>query len=301
MPSTPDFPQENKATPNRESPQIEAGTSIPTGQHGWYSEIRAMVGIVAGLEPIPQVRPAQVRTVWLLAILISLVLISNYYSSRLYGPTVLNGFFLLLGFSPEHNPVQPWIRSDAHLVDMLWWGGATAFGYLIPACIWLMARGEKIHVGMGWTRNGLGEHWPIYLIMAGVMVPALAFATHHEGFLHHYPFYRIPSAAPLWPRFFLWELIYTLQFFALESFFRGFVIGQLGKIVGGLAVPLAMVPYCMIHFGKPLPETLASIVAGLGLGTLSYRSGCIWPGAVLHITVAIAMDLAALTHQGRFS
>ena len=33
-----------------------------------------------------------------------------------------------------------------------------------------------------------------------------------------------------------------------------------------------IVPYCMIHYGKPLPETLGAIGAGLILGTLAMRT-----------------------------
>jgi membrane protease YdiL (CAAX protease family) len=59
-----------------------------------------------------------------------------------------------------------------------------------------------------------------------------------------------------------------------------------------------MLPYCMIHFTKPLPEACASIVAGLALGLMSLKTRSIWLGAALHITVALSMDLASLARQG---
>ena len=48
-----------------------------------------------------------------------------------------------------------------------------------------------------------------------------------------------------------------------------------------------IVPYCMIHYGKPMPETLGAIVAGLILGTLAMRTRSIWGGVLIHIGVAI--------------
>ncbi len=260
-----------------------------------------MAAIISGNEPLPRPSAAQIRTIWYVCVLAALALTFNYYAARLYGPWLALNAMRSLGVLNPNQTLDDLAGRDGHLVDMIWWSLANASGYLVPPLLWLIVRGEKIIPGMGWTTHGLRHHWPIYLMMAAVMVPALYWATHQERFLDHYPFYKIATDVPLWPRQLIWELAYSFQFFALESFFRGFLIGQLGKAIGCLAVPAAMIPYCMIHFGKPLPETIASIIAGLGLGTLSYRSGCIWPGAVLHIAVAITMDMASLAHQGRFS
>ena len=60
-----------------------------------------------------------------------------------------------------------------------------------------------------------------------------------------------------------------------------------------------VVPYCMIHFGKPMAETIAAIVAGIALGILSLKSKSI-PGIFIHYSVAIAMDFAALYQKGYF-
>jgi membrane protease YdiL (CAAX protease family) len=61
-----------------------------------------------------------------------------------------------------------------------------------------------------------------------------------------------------------------------------------------MSIFVMMVPYCMIHFGKPMPETLGAILAGIVLGTLSLKSRSIFLGILIHYSVAIAMDLMAL-------
>lgn len=260
-----------------------------------------MGGIIAGRESPPLVDAGQRKALWGCCVLVALVLTTNFYSARFLVPETLISGFEYLGADTLADFFSSLGTADRHLVDMALWGWSTSFFYLVPALFWLWLTGQNPARGMGWTFQGISHHWPVYIIMTLVMVPALVWAAQQPSFLRHYPFYKIPSQYPLWPRFFVWEMAYVFQFFALESFFRGFVVGQLGRVIGGSAVPVAMIPYCMIHFGKPLPETCASILAGLGLGTLSYRSGCILPGAVLHITVAITMDMASLVHQGRFS
>jgi len=52
-----------------------------------------------------------------------------------------------------------------------------------------------------------------------------------------------------------------------------------------------------VHFGKPVPEVFAAIVAGLVLGTWALRSGSFLWGWLLHWTVAISMDLFVMTRQ----
>jgi hypothetical protein len=60
-----------------------------------------------------------------------------------------------------------------------------------------------------------------------------------------------------------------------------------------------IVPYAMIHFGKPLAECLGSVIAGVALGTLSLRTGSIYGGVAVHCAVAWSMDLFALHQTGK--
>ena len=91
-----------------------------------------------------------------------------------------------------------------------------------------------------------------------------------------------------------WEVLYAAQFVSLEFFFRGFLLQGLRRALGSNAIFVMIVPYCMIHYGKPLPETLGAIGAGLILGTLAMRTRSIWGGVLIHIGVAMTMDVLAL-------
>jgi membrane protease YdiL (CAAX protease family) len=95
----------------------------------------------------------------------------------------------------------------------------------------------------------------------------------------------------------IWEAFYFLQFVGLEFFFRGFMVHALKKHFGFYSVFVMMVPYCMIHFGKPLPEAFGAILAGIILGILSLKSNSIWLGVLLHFSVAFAMDCFSLMYR----
>ena len=63
------------------------------------------------------------------------------------------------------------------------------------------------------------------------------------------------------------------------------------------AIFVMVVPYNMIHYGKPFLEANAAIVAGVILGTLALKTRSIWCGFLIHVSVAISMDLAALIQR----
>jgi hypothetical protein len=69
------------------------------------------------------------------------------------------------------------------------------------------------------------------------------------------------------------------------------------RIFGVGAIFSMVVPYCMIHYGKPYLEACGAIVAGTVLGSLSMKTRSIYAGFLVHITVAILMDFLALEHR----
>ncbi|MEZ4311471.1 MAG: hypothetical protein R3F14_25830 [Polyangiaceae bacterium] len=58
-----------------------------------------------------------------------------------------------------------------------------------------------------------------------------------------------------------------------------------------------VVPYCMIHYGKPYLETCGAVVAGVALGSVAMRTRASTPG-FLCVTVALSMDVLALSGRG---
>ena len=141
----------------------------------------------------------------------------------------------------------------------------------------------------------------LLLQCGAVMLPLVYLMSLTPGFAAKYPFLKIYDGSPyLSSTLLIWEMIYFVQFFGLEFFFRGFLLHSLKPALGIYSIFVMMVPYCMIHWGKPMPETFAAILAGIFLGWLSYRNGNIWMGLALHCTVAFSMDVMALSNKGLF-
>jgi len=179
-----------------------------------------------------------------------------------------------------------------------WWAFARIFGYVcVPLPIWKLLFPKDSLLDMGLRVRGLWRHTWIYAICLMVVVPAMLIVARQPDFGTYYPFYKLSSRS--WLDLALWEVMYFGQFFALELFFRGWLLGALRYNLGSGAIFAMVVPYCMIHYGKPYLEANGAIIAGVVLGSLSMRTKSIYSGFLVHITVALSMDLLALAHRGQ--
>lgn len=170
------------------------------------------------------------------------------------------------------------------------------FYFVVPVLVIKFFFKENLSdYGLKW-KDAFKDYW-LYVVMLCIMIPLVAFFSTTASFQARYPFYELSSGEKLYPNFWMWEAMYFLQFFSLEFFFRGFMTHGLKHRFGYYSVFVMTIPYCMIHFGKPLPETIAAIAAGIILGTLSLKSRSILLGVCIHYSVGLMMDLAALWHK----
>lgn len=174
-----------------------------------------------------------------------------------------------------------------------WWTAWRVIGYLLlPMLVIILLPGERLrdyHV----SPRGFIRHLWIYVVMFALILPAVFLASRTHAFRSTYPFYSWANRSmfDLWA----WEGMYAIQFLSLEFFFRGFILHGLRRAVGANAIFFMIVPYCMIHYGKPMAETFGAIGAGLILGTLAMRTRSIWGGVAIHVGVAWTMDLLAVS------
>lgn len=189
------------------------------------------------------------------------------------------------------------LRRYNELYSYGWWTFTRVFGYVaIPFAAWKLCFPRDSLLDMGLRVRGLLKHAWIYLLCLGVVVPAVFIVASSPDFGSYYPFYRQSSRS--WFDFLLWEAMYFAQFFALEVFFRGFWLSGLRSTLGSGAIFAMVVPYCMIHYGKPYLEAAGAVVAGIALGSLAMRTKSIYSGFLVHVTVALLMDVLALMNRG---
>jgi membrane protease YdiL (CAAX protease family) len=200
---------------------------------------------------------------------------------------------------------RPALRYDlfSELYGQTWWAVFRLIGYMaVPAIVWKLAFPRERVRDVGGLRlggaGGLGSHRNglLYLIALALVLPCVAVASGQPDFAAKYPLYK--PAGRSWLDLAAWEGMYALQFLALEFFFRGWWVNALRPVIGSAAIFSTMVPYCMIHYSKPWLEAMGAIATTVALGSLAVRSGNVFLGFGVHVTVALAMDFAALLRQG---
>jgi hypothetical protein len=178
----------------------------------------------------------------------------------------------------------------------LWWGLAV----LVTMVLLPMGIARVFGAGprqLGVRLQGTARDAPTYLVLFLLFFPVVWLVSRTPDFLSTYPFYPRRAQSLGWD-FVAFEAVYCFQFFAVEFFFRGFIVLGLKPKIGRLSVLVMLAPYCMIHYYKPFPEAMGAIGAGLVLGTLSWRTGTVIYGWFLHYAVALGMDLLSLGQKG---
>ena len=214
----------------------------------------------------------------------------SFYSQKL-APLIASGLQ-----ADRHQAMRANLDLYAELYGRIWWGLVRIGGYVTPYFVWRFAFPRDSLRDLGLRFAGFRQHAWLYALFVVVMVPILLVVSRQPDFGTYYPIYS--KAGRSWIDFLTWEAIYIGQFVGLEMFFRGWWI-RTTRIFGTGAIFSMIVPYCMIHFGKPYLEACAALIAGVVLGSLSIRTRSIWAGVSVHVTVAILMDVLALDHKGQ--
>lgn len=179
----------------------------------------------------------------------------------------------------------------------LGWVVGVALAYVVPTTLY-----AKLVLGMsprdlGLNAEGFVKHLPMYFGFLAVVLPLVGLVSDDPQFQRTYPLSAHAHESREW--LVLWELCYAVQFVGVEYFFRGFLLFCAARVIGPYAIPAMVVPYVMIHFSKPWPETLGAIVAGSVLAVVALRTRSILAGICIHTAVAWSMDAAALWRTGK--
>jgi hypothetical protein len=144
-----------------------------------------------------------------------------------------------------------------------------------------------------------------YLIMLLIMIPIVYGATYLPGFLEYYPTYKRTGGlrfanylgVPEYVSKLIYEPVYLFDFLNTEVFFRGFLVIGLSKLLGKNAILPMAATYAVLHFGKPMGETISSVFGGYILGIIALYSRNIWGGVFIHGGIAFLMEVFAFWRQ----
>jgi hypothetical protein len=248
----------------------------------WTNRLRAFLP-----EPPAGAAHLDSRTTQVLLLSIVLLVVFHYFGK----PESYRG-----GLAARLQPLADGVLGGhAAMAPFVHWGvSSIVIRLLIPFLVIAFVFREPLS-NYGWRWRGTVKHAPMYAALYALMLPLILWAATQSSFQQKYPFFK--GAAEGGFSFWGYELAYGAQFAGVEFFFRGFLTFALFKRFGYNALLIMAIPYVMVHFNKPLPETFGALGAALILGALALRAGSCVPGIFLHWAVGITMDFLAIAKQ----
>ncbi len=201
--------------------------------------------------------------------------------------------FLSMQFASPNFFRKVFDTSDDKFYATLYWFSADGFlMFIIPLIlIPLVLKGKLADYGfrLGDYKFGLKSA----LLFVIVMLPFLWIASGSESFARTYPqggpFVRENISVLLY-----YELFVGFYMLAWEFFWRGYMMFGLKQKFGYYAIFIQMIPFFILHRGKPEIEVFASIFAGLILGVQAWRAKSFIYCFLVHWSVMIFVDVISV-------
>ncbi len=170
--------------------------------------------------------------------------------------------------------------------------------FLAPTLLTRLVLGEGPS-RFGWCVGDWRFGLKFTLIATLVALPFIYVSAGQADFQAEYPLSKQAAADPV--RFLLYEGAYLLYYVGWESLFRGTMLFGLRERYGSWgAIAFQCFPSILIHIGKPVGETWASVAAGFLLGAVALRTGSILYVLAFHYAMGILNDVFCAMRAGLF-
>jgi len=201
--------------------------------------------------------------------------VSWYYTSRQFFKSFIFHQF-------QSNP-------NVYLLEYLYWFIGDFLSYFIlPFLIIKILLKERVK-SYGLTIGDFSAGLKISFLFLTIMIPLVWIASSFPEFNKTYP--HLASARDSWITFFIFETGLLIYMFSWEFVWRGFMLFGLEEKFGYYTVLIQMIPFLILHDGKPAAEAFGAIVAGIALGILALRTRSILYCVIVHMGVMFSIDL----------
>lgn len=166
-----------------------------------------------------------------------------------------------------------------HKLENFWISSLVYFGILPILSILIFLRKNPLDFGL---RMGKYRVWiPWVVIFLVIAVPVLYYSSDMSSVQGFYRSHRNFD-------FFTYAWQMAIYMLGWEFLFRGFMLcGLKNKFKEG-SILIQMVPFVLLHFGKPEIETISTIFTGVLWGYICYRGNSFWPAYIMHMVVNLS-------------
>jgi len=209
--------------------------------------------------------------------------ISYYYASRYFFRTQAKYYFNFGFVYDEIYEYAYWFLSEFFLY------------FIIPIILIKVFHKDRLkNFGLNFGDFKVG--FLLSVIFALAMSIVIWFSSASPSFYNYYPLYKTSLIS--WENFVIFEILMMFYMIGWEFMWRGYVLFGLRKDFGYYAIFIQMIPFVILHNGKPVLETFGSIVGGIILGFFALRVGSFIYCALLHFYVIFFIDfICILRHK----
>jgi len=201
--------------------------------------------------------------------------ISWYFTSR--------NFFRINIFPHYQN------NSDVYLYEYLYWFTTDFITLFILAILIIKFVIKEDLKDYGLQAGDYKAGLIISAIFLGVMLVIIWFVSATPDFATKYP--HLQSTKNSWRDFYIYESGMLLYMIGWEFIWRGFMLFGLKEKFGYYSVLIQMIPFVILHNGKPVAETFGAIAGGIALGMLAFRTNSIYYCVFSHMGVMFSIDV----------
>jgi membrane protease YdiL (CAAX protease family) len=180
--------------------------------------------------------------------------------------TIIIASAILLLTLDRYHPIQPE------------WLGTFVYCAVCPILVILIIlRKNPLDFGL---RLGSPRIWGLHIGMICLAAAVILYASSFSPSLQSY--YRTENFD-----FFIYLLTSCVSLSASEFIYRGFLLFGLKEKFKEGAILLQMIPFALMHLGKPELETMSTIFTGILFGYVAYRGKSYWPAFIIHLFINI--------------
>lgn len=164
-----------------------------------------------------------------------------------------------------------------YMIESVWLSSFLFLGLLPLLIIVIFLRKTPFQFGL---RFGNFKVWCLHVVITIIIgLPVLYFASNYQPLRE---FYTVSQFSPM--KHVYETIIYMLGW---EFIFRGFLLFGLKNKLKETSILVQMIPFVIVHFGKPEVETISTILMGIYLGYIAYRGDSFWSAFIIHVFINI--------------
>ncbi|MBT4511736.1 MAG: CPBP family intramembrane metalloprotease [Chloroflexi bacterium] len=170
------------------------------------------------------------------------------------------------------------ILGEHHSLVSRWFDAVVFYAILPLLAIFILLRKNPLDFGL---RPGDYRIWLVHVIVTCIVAfPILIIASRFNSLQDYYTIEDF-----FLPRYFLEITAYQISW---EFIFRGFLLFGLKEKLKEVSIIVQMVPFVLLHLGKPEIEVISTIPMGIYFGYIAYRGNSYWPAVIIHLFINIS-------------